>query len=487
MQNDLFLAIDRFEKELPSHVDGFEREFQQLKVRIHHQLVESMDLAAIGQMDRRQLSAHVGALARQLCGSRKDFLSRLDHERLLNEIMAEVFSLGPLDKLLADPAISDVLVNGPYTVYIERHGRLSLTDVIFADDAHLMRIIQRIASRLGRRIDESSPMVDARLPDGSRVNAVVPPLAIDGPALSIRRFGINTLRMPDLLANGSVFPEMAQFLEAAVQARIGCIVSGGTGAGKTTLLNALSALIPAEERIITIEDSAELRFAHQHWVRMETRPANTEGAGEVTQRDLVRNSLRMRPDRIIVGEVRGGEVWDMLQAMNTGHEGSLTTIHANSAHDALARLEMMVTLTGFELPVSVIRQYVAAGIRLIFHVARLRGGQRRVTQVSEITGVQDGMYRIEDVFGYRQTGVSQEGTAEGEFYVTGYRPRCLERMVASGVSLPEDLFSERRLPGLSRDDASSPANRGAGSSARRSKDSEAVSMTQDPRGAIDAD
>jgi pilus assembly protein CpaF len=304
----------------------------------------------------------------------------------------------------------------------------------------LMRIIRRVVSRIGRRIDEVSPLVDARLPDGSRVNAVIPPLALNGPCLSIRRFGARPLELDDLLANDTVLPSIATFLTAAIEARIGCAVSGGTGAGKTTLLNALSASIPADERVVTIEDSAELILQHRHCVRLETRPPNSEGSGEYSQRDLVRNSLRMRPDRIIVGEVRGPEVWDMLQAMNTGHEGSLTTIHANSANDALARLEMMVAMTGFDLPISVVRQYIASGIWMIVHISRLKGGPRRVMSVSEIAGVRDGAYVMKDIFGFRQTGVGPDGVARGKFYSTGYQPVFLERIRAAGIDLPADLF-----------------------------------------------
>jgi len=431
---------------LPEHVDPSERQFQQAKVTLQQQLVESLNLSEVGRVDRGQLQAHVREMADELCRSQKD-PANIDRERLTTEVMDEVYGLGPLEKLMRDPTVSDVLVNGPYTVFVERYGRLELTDVIFADTDHLLRIIKRIVARLGRRIDEVSPMVDARLPDGSRVNAVIPPLSIDGPALSIRRFSVERLQMDGLIANGTIIPEIARFLAAVVEARIGFAVSGGSGAGKTTLLNALSAYVPAEERIVTIEDSAELKFRRKHLVRMETRPANTEGAGEVTQRDLVRNSLRMRPDRIIVGEVRGSEVWDMLQAMNTGHEGSMTTIHANSAHDALARMEMMVQMTGFELPVPVIRQYIAAGIKLIVHLARLKGGVRRVMRVSEIVGVKDGAYRIEDVFGYEQLDVTEEGMARGRFYATGYRPACLDRLQAAGIRLPDELFGERKLSG----------------------------------------
>jgi pilus assembly protein CpaF len=433
---------------LPEHFNPAEQQFQQLKVNIHQRLVESLDLSQIHRISELpQWSGNVRRWAAEVCPD-EDLLKQLDHDRLAEELAAELLGLGPLEKLMRDPGVSDILVNGPYTVYVERHGRLELTDCIFADGQHLLRIIQRIVGRLGRRIDEMSPMVDARLPDGSRVNAIIPPLAIDGATLSIRRFGVGVLRLEDLLANGSLVGEIAEFVAAAVHARIGCVVSGGSGAGKTTLLNILSSFIPASERTITIEDSAELKFQHRHWVRLETRPANTEGAGEVTQRDLVRNCLRMRPDRIIVGEVRGAEVWDMLQAMNTGHEGSLTTIHANSAQDALARMEMMVALAGFELPVSVVRQYIACGIQLIVQLARLAGGPRRVMRVSELLRAEGGAYLIEDIFGYEQLGVDAEGVAEGEFYVTGYRPACLARIEAAGIHLPEALFQRRQIPEL---------------------------------------
>jgi pilus assembly protein CpaF len=446
MEVDFDLMTDPAGRRLPEHVDRVEQRFQKVKVDIHQKLVDSLDLSQIGRIHRERLEAQVRRMAERLCDSQKEVVAEFDRERLLRELLHEVLGLGPLEPLMQDPAVSDILVNGPFTVYLERQGRLELTDIIFANDAHLLRIIQRITSRLGRRIDEASPMVDARLPDGSRVNAVIPPLAIKGPTLSIRRFGDNPLQIQDLLDNGSVRQEIVDFLAAAIEARVGCIVSGGTGAGKTTLLNALSAFIPTEERIITIEDSAELKLRHRHWVQMETRPPNTEGTGEVTQRDLVRNSLRMRPDRIVVGEVRGAEVWDMLQAMNTGHEGSLTTVHANSALDALSRLEVMVTLTGFEPPVSVIRQYIATGIGLIVHLARLRGGVRRVMRVAEIVGIENGGYRVEDIFGYEQLGVGENDTAYGEFFATGYRPACLERLETYGVCPPPELFHERRMP-----------------------------------------
>jgi len=422
-----------------------ERAFQRLKTTIHEELVESLDLSLVAVVDRQRLGVEVRTVADDLCRKRAAALDDLGQQRMLNELLDEVFGLGPLEPLMADPAVTDILVNDASEVYVERHGRLELTNVIFADEQHVLRVIQRIVSRIGRRIDEVCPMVDARLPDGSRVNAVVPPLSLRGPALSIRRFGDKPLDLNDLMGSHSILPEMVQFLSAAVDARLSFLISGGTGSGKTTLLNALSVCIPPGERIITIEDSAELRLQHLHVVSLETRIANTEGAGEVTQRDLVRNSLRMRPDRILVGEVRGGEALDMLQAMNTGHEGSLTTIHANDTRDALSRLEMMVAMTGLELPVPVVREYIAAGIRVVVHLARLKGGVRRVTRVSEIVGVRNGDYHLEDIFGFEQEGVDGDGVAFGHFYATGYRPKCLQRLLASGVELPDDLFEAKRF------------------------------------------
>jgi pilus assembly protein CpaF len=421
-------------------VDLGEVEFQTLKTSIHSELVESLDLAAIGKVDDEWMRRDVQQLADQIVRRRKLNLSPEARTRMLAELDAEVFGLGPLEPLMTDPQISDILVNNAREVYIERHGRLELTSTIFADDPHLLRIIQRIVSRVGRRIDEVSPMVDARLPDGSRVNAVVPPLSLDGPMLSIRRFGAEHLKLETLLANGSLSREMAEFLQAAVASRISFMIAGGTGAGKTTLLNALSSAIPFDERIITIEDSAELLLQHPHVGRLETRPANSEGTGGVTPRELVRNSLRMRPDRILVGEVRGPEALDMLQAMNTGHEGSLTTIHANDTRDALSRLEMMVAMSGFELPVKVVREYVASGIKLLVHLSRLKGGVRRVMRVTEIVSANNGEYQLQDVFGFRQQGLDLEGRAVGEFYATGYRPQCVGRFEDAGVRVSDALF-----------------------------------------------
>ncbi len=457
--NDIVWDLWDEAKQLPPHVDPVEQHFQALKASIHQKMVESLDLSRIGDIDRKVLIRHVRHLANEASHGKGEALSQIDQERLLDELMWEVFGMGPLEPLIRDNRVTDVLVNDPYTVYVERNGRMELTDVIFADESHLMRIIQRIVARLGRRIDTVSPMVDARLPDGSRVNAIVPPLALDGPTLSIRRFGAESLRVSDLLDVESLVPDMVNFLDAVVESRIGCLISGGTGAGKTTLLNALSSFIPMDERLVTIEDSAELVLQHRHRVRLETRPPNTEGKGEVTQRELVRNSLRMRPDRILVGEVRGAEVWDMLQAMNTGHEGSMTTIHSNSAHDALARMEMMSAMTGFDFPINVIRNYIASGIRIVVHMARLKGGPRKIVQICEIAGIEDGQYHLEDIFGFEQTSLDEHGVAIGNFYATGYRPECLKRIAAYGRELPDSMFDEgKRYPQPERVEPEIPQN-----------------------------
>ncbi|NQU25945.1 MAG: CpaF family protein [Candidatus Nealsonbacteria bacterium] len=422
---------------------NFEAEFQRLKTRIHRELIDALDLSRIGSLDQARLRTHIRRLAEELLSSRPEMLSSVDEERLVDELMAESFGLGPLEPYMQDPDVTDVLVNGPNEVYVERLGKLQETNTVFADDEHLMQIIQRIVSQVGRRIDEQSPMVDARLPDGSRINAIIPPLALNGPVLSIRRFGHQPLQIADLLKHGSICPEMVTMLGAAVAGRINIMISGGTGSGKTTLLNGLSRFIPAEERLVTIEDSAELQLRRKHVVSLETRVANTEEQGEVTPRDLVRNSLRMRPDRIILGEVRGGEALDMLQAMNTGHEGSLTTIHANGTHDALSRLEVMVSMAGFELPVPVVRRYIGSAITLIVHLARLKGGVRRVMRISEITGLTDGDYRMQELFGFRQSGIDEQGRAIGQFYTTGNVPHCCRRLQEIGVELPDGLFDQR--------------------------------------------
>uniref|UniRef100_A0A7C2K152 CpaF family protein n=1 Tax=Schlesneria paludicola TaxID=360056 RepID=A0A7C2K152_9PLAN len=429
--------------------DGLDEEeltYQRLKVRIHERLVDSLDLSMLAHVARDELTREVRALTQDVLVEEAPHLDGEPRARMLDDVYDEIFGLGPLEPLMQDDAVSDILVNHPHEVYVERSGRLEPAGVLFADEQHLMRIIQRIVSRVGRRIDEVSPMVDARLPDGSRINAVIPPLALDGPTLSIRRFGRRPLQIEDLVDAGSIRQDMVDFLAAAVDARVSFLISGGTGAGKTTLLNAMTRFIPRDERLVTVEDSAELQLQHRHVVRMETRPPNNEGVGEITPRALVRNSLRMRPDRIIIGEVRGPEALDMLQAMNTGHEGSLTTIHANDARDALFRLELMIALSGFELPIAVVRQYIASGIALIVHLARLKGGVRRVMQVSEIVGVREGGFQLEDVCGFEQTGIDELGVAQGEFYFTGYRPQCLSRLRASGIRLPDELFDRRRIP-----------------------------------------
>jgi pilus assembly protein CpaF len=422
-----------------------EKRFQTASSVIHNKLVEMIDISKLGHWKPERLQREIRQLAtRQI--EESDLVSdwtEKEKTRLLTELMSEMFGFGPLDKLMTDPAVSDILVNGPNQVYMERNGRLVETNAVFADNQHLLRIIQRIAARIGRRADESSPMVDARLPDGSRVNAIIPPLSLEGPVLSIRRFGVR-LGVEDLLANGTAPPEMLELLRAAVSTRVSVLVSGGTGSGKTTLLNVLSRYIPRDERLVTIEDSAELKLSQPHVIRLETRPPNLEGAGEVRQRDLVRNALRMRPDRIILGEVRGAEALDMLQAMNTGHEGSLTTIHANDTRDALARLEMMVMMAGFELPVPVIRQYISSALTLVIQLARLKGGRRKIVRISEIQGLRKRRYVVRDIFGFEQTGVVN-GDAVGQFYATGHVPKLCKHLRAAGVELPAELFAKRIL------------------------------------------
>jgi pilus assembly protein CpaF len=363
-------------------------------------------------------------------------LSIIERDRLVSEVQHELFGLGPLEPLLADPTISDILVNNHNSIYIERRGKLQKTSITFKDNEHLMRVIERIVSTVGRRIDEAQPMVDARLPDGSRVNAIIPPLALDGPVLSIRRFGTDPLKMHNLIENGALTKEIAILFEMCVKARLNIIISGGTGAGKTTLLNALSAFIPSDERIVTIEDSAELQLQQPHIVRLETRPPNIEAKGEVSQRDLVRNALRMRPDRIVIGEVRGGEAIDMLQAMNTGHDGSLTTIHANTTRDALARLETMIQMTGMRLSDRAMRQQISSAVDMVIQVARLTDGTRRIVSISEITGMEGDTTAMQEIFQFERTGVDPNGKVIGRFRTTGIRPRFADRLKQYGMQLP---------------------------------------------------
>ena len=416
--------------------------FQEMKSRLHRALINRMDLTKLTAMAPEQLNAEVSRLAESLLASEAMPLSAAERDKLVSEVQHELFGLGPLEPLLADSSISDILVNGPEHIYVERRGKLEVTNVAFKDNEHLMRVIERIVSSVGRRIDESSPMVDARLQDGSRVNAIIPPLSIDGPVLSIRRFGAEPLRMAKLIENCALTKEIAEMLEMCVRARLNVVISGGTGAGKTTLLNALSAYIPENERIVTIEDSAELQLQQPHVVRLETRPPNIEGRGEVTQRDLVRNSLRMRPDRIVIGEVRGGEAIDMLQAMNTGHDGSLTTIHANTPRDALSRLETMIQMTGMRLGERAMRQQVAAAIDIVLQVARLSDGSRRITSISEITGMEGETITMQEIFQFERTGVDREGTVVGRFRATGIRPRFAEKLKACGMQLPRVFFED---------------------------------------------
>ncbi|MHC4180577.1 MAG: CpaF family protein [Planctomycetota bacterium] len=434
------------EAEVVDEESELERWFQALKREVHQQVIANLDISTLGVMSRDQLRAEVRDKVGELCRHRDDLLSLEERERLVGEVLDETFGLGPLEPLIADAEISDILVNGPKTIYIERRGRLSKSSVTFHDDRHVLQIVQRIVGQIGRRLDETSPMVDGRLPDGSRLNAIIPPLALDGPLVSIRRFGARPLLVNDLLANHSVTEEMLQFLAACVKARINILISGGTGSGKTTLLNAMSRFIPPEERVATIEDAAELKLQQPHVVRMETRPPNVEGEGEVATRDLVRNALRMRPDRIIVGECRGAEALDMLQAMNTGHEGSLTTIHANTPRDALSRLEMMIGMAGFDLPIWVTRRQVASAINIVVQVARLFGGVRKIVKISEITGMESDTISMHDMFEFKQTGLDEDRVAQGYFAATGIRPQCLEKFEACGTSVPVELF-ERRILG----------------------------------------
>jgi pilus assembly protein CpaF len=426
-------------------VSAREEWFLTLKRELHQQVISQLEPALIRGVDEENLRLEVRRQAETLCLRRADLLSLAQRERLVNEVLDETFGLGPLEPLMRDPEVSDILINGPKTIYVERKGRLSKSSVTFVDGRHVLQVVQRIVGRVGRRVDETTPLVDARLPDGSRLNAVIAPVALEGPFVSIRRFGSKALQVEDLIKFQAVTAEMLQFLSACVQARLNVIISGGTGSGKTTLLNGLSRYIPAEERVATIEDAAELRLQQPHVVRMETRVANVEGEGEITTRDLVRNALRMRPDRIIVGECRGSEALDMLQAMNTGHDGSLTTIHANNPRDALSRLEMMVGMAGFDLPIWVIRHQVASAVNIVVQVSRLIGGVRKIIKISEITGMEGQVISMHDIFEFTQTGLDENRVARGEFAATGIRPQCLAKLAACGVPLPVELFERRTL------------------------------------------
>ena len=417
----------------------------QVKMDLHRKLIERLDLEALEQIpDERLLNSEIRAVVIELLREESTPLTVADREDIIEQVLYEITGLGPIEPMFRDLSISDILVNGAKEIYIERAGRLTRVATSFRNDAHLMAVIDRIVSRVGRRVDESSPMVDARLPDGSRVNAIIPPLALDGPVLSIRRFGTD-LSVQRLIDGGTMNPAMASLIAGCVAARLNIMISGGTGAGKTTLLNALASFIPADQRIITIEDAAELRLQQEHVVRLETRPPNAEGEGEVKARDLVKNALRMRPDRIIVGEVRGAEAIDMLQAMNTGHEGSLTTIHANSPRDALARLETMILMAGANLPDRAMREQISSALDLIIQVSRLADGTRKITSVVEVTGMEGPVTASQEIFRYRRRGISPEGQVIGDFEATGVRPQFMERLRVAGVEISNDLFAEAVL------------------------------------------
>lgn len=419
-------------------------DYSAVKAAIHRKLIQKLNLDRLGEIKREDVRREVAQILEGLVVGESTPMNLQERERLSLEILDEVFGLGPLEPLLADPTVSDILVNTYKRVYVERKGILELTNVQFRDDAHLMGIIDRIVSAIGRRVDESSPMVDARLADGSRVNAIIPPLAVDGPCMSIRRFGRERLNSQDLIANKTLTPAMLELLQGCVKARLNILISGGTGAGKTTFLNVLSSYISNRERIVTIEDAAELQLHQEHVVRLETRPPNIEGKGAVQQRQLVINSLRMRPDRIIVGEVRGEEALDMLQAMNTGHDGSLATIHANSPRDALSRLETMVAMASLNIPDNAIRRQIASAVDVVVQVSRLSDGTRKVVSLAEITGMEGDVVTMQDIFVYRKRGIRDSGEVLGEFIPTGIRPKFAERLAVTGIQLPALMFEVAR-------------------------------------------
>jgi pilus assembly protein CpaF len=418
---------------------------QRIKADMHRQLLEVLDLNEARHIPLEKLHEECSKRVDALLNARQYPMSGPDKQRLLREVMDEVFGFGPLEVFLRDPHVSDILVNGPSKIYVEKNGRLESTNVTFMDEKHLMRIIHRIGANVGRRIDESMPMLDARLPDGSRVNAIIPPLALDGPMVSIRRFGATPIDIQRLIELDAVTQDMADFMKACVQCKMNILISGGTGTGKTTFLNALSRWIPSDERVVTIEDAAELQLQREHVVRLETRPPNIEGKGCITQRDLVRNSLRMRPDRIVIGEVRGAETLDMLQAMNTGHEGSMTTVHANNPRDALRRLENMVSMSGINYPIRAIREQLSSALDVMVHLQRMTGGRRKVVQIVEITTMEGDTICLHEIFHFCQTGVDEAGHATGQFEACGVRPLLLNRLKAKGVEMPIDLFKRRIL------------------------------------------
>jgi pilus assembly protein CpaF len=420
--------------------EGYTPEYQELKFTLHRKLLDRINLEALSSMAGDRVRAEIRVAVAKLVDEEKTPLSLVEKDRVIEEILDEVFGLGPLEPLLQDPTVSDILVTTPKLVYVERAGKLYRTPVEFKDDAHLLRIIEKVVSRVGRRVDESSPLVDARLPDGSRVNAAIPPVAVDGPLLCIRRFGRHGLKGEDLVAKLSLTEGMLELLKGCVRARLNILISGGTGAGKTTLLNALSSYIPEDERIVTIEDAAELRLQQTHVARMETRPANVEGVGAIHIRQLVVNALRMRPDRIIVGEVRAEEALDMVQAMNTGHDGSLTTIHANNPRDSLGRLEVMVGMANSNMGIRSVRQQISSAVNLFVQISRFSDGTRRITHITEVVGMEQDIITLQDIFLFEKTGISESGRVLGRFRATGIRPKFYERLKACGITLPQQMF-----------------------------------------------
>lgn len=442
-ENDLYASMS---KEQAQSDRSFSEPYIQLKVRLHQKLLENINFSALDKLEPAQVEQQIGELVKELLQDEQVPLNLKERSQLVSDIIDEVLGLGPIEPLIKDPTVSDILINTHAQVYVERKGQLQLTPVRFKDDRHLMRIIEKIVSSVGRRIDESSPMVDARLKDGSRVNAIVPPLAVDGPLVSIRKFGTMRPSMDNLIAANSITPEIAELLKGVVAARLNVLISGGTGSGKTTMLNAMSSYISHSERIVTIEDAAELQLQQPHVVRLETRPPNIEGKGEITQRDLVKNALRMRPDRVIVGEVRAGEAFDMLQAMNTGHDGSMTTVHANTCRDAITRIEQMVAMAGFDIPVRSLRAQIASALDVVLQLERMSDGGRRLVSVHEITGMEGDVVTMQEIFRYQRIATDEDGRIRGEFRATGIRPKFLEAFKGRGIAVDDNLFApDKRL------------------------------------------
>ncbi|AGA26299.1 CpaF family protein [Singulisphaera acidiphila] len=432
-------------REVPKEPDPAEVAYETLKRHIHMRLVDRLDMNRVSEMDPNSLRSEIRVVVEHLCDTENPLLNRNERQRLVSEILDETFGFGPLELLLKDDKIADIMINGPKKIFIEKEGRILRSEVVFRDNEHLLQIIDRIVSRVGRRVDETSPMVDARLPNGSRFNAIIPPLALDGAAVTIRMFGSKPINKDDLLRFKAFTPEMLALMEGAMKARLNVIISGGTGSGKTTLLNTLSSFIQTDHRVITIEDAAELQLQQEHVVRLETRPPNIEGRGAVTATDLVKNALRMRPDRIIIGECRGAETLDMIQAMNTGHEGSMTTVHANTPRDALSRLETMISMAGLELPIRALRSQFASAVDLIIQASRLQGGPRKVTSISEVIGMEGDTIIMQEIFSFKQQGVDANGRAYGEFIATGIRPTFMDRLEYAGYHLTSDVFRQRVL------------------------------------------